>query len=84
MIIDARKCFETPHGRPFTVSAAVANALDLIEVGASLQIDAMFDQIGNDVPRRHLDAMVNKHRGYRRFTVRAAGAGAVATITRIV
>jgi len=83
MILDAREVFETKHGRPFTASAAVANAIDDIAVRQSVTIDAFLDQHGEKLDKMRLDALVNKHKGNRRFTVRQCRGGALATITRL-
>ena len=83
MIIDARLATETKYGRPYTLSAAVANFLDEINIGQSVQIDGLIDPMGQNSPRINFDVMVSKHKRDRRFTVRACRNGAMATITRI-
>ena len=83
MIIDARTVFETSHGRPFTTSAAVANALDKIEVRQTLTVAALLDPRGVAMDKMRLDMLVNRHKGDRRFTVRQCKDGDLATITRL-
>ncbi len=83
MIIDARTVFETKHGRPYTISAAVANALDTIPVHGSVDVAALIDAFGESAPRSRIDMLVCKHKGDRRFAVRAGRNGNLATITRL-
>ena len=83
MILDARTVFETKHGRPFTASAAVANALNDIAVRQSITVDAFIDQLGVNLDKARLDTLVNKHKGTRRFAVRQCKDGSLATITRL-
>jgi hypothetical protein len=83
MIIDARTVFETPHGRPFTTSAAVANALDQIGIRHTITVDELIDPLGVAMGKMRLDMLVNRHKGDRRFTVRQCKDGALATITRL-
>ncbi len=83
MIIDARQIFETQHGRPFTTSAAVANALDEIDVRQTVTVDTLLDPRGVAMNKMRLDMLVNRHKGDRRFTVRQCKDGALATITRL-
>jgi len=83
MILDARDVLETTHGRPFTTSAAVANALDAIDVSKSVTIDALIDPLGQRLDKARLAMLVSKHSGVRRFAVRQCKDGALATITRL-
>lgn len=84
MIIDARAACETRHGRPFTFSAAVANALDGIGQGEKIVVDCAIDPIGNEMDIARLAMVVSKQKGDRVFTVRQSkDENILATITRL-
>jgi len=70
MIIDARQADSTKYGRQFTMSTAVAMALDQIDVGGHADVSAFIDAIGNNMPQARLAVMVGQQRGDRRFSVR--------------
>ena len=83
MIIDARLATTSKNGRPFTVSAAVANALDAIEIGKCVTVDLFTDATGKNMNVLRLSVAVSQQKGDRRFTVRQCKDGALATITRL-
>lgn len=69
MIIDARTAKHPRHGRPFTGTAAVANVLDEMEVGAQIEVEAYIDQHGRNLDKTRLSVMVSKLKGDRCFSV---------------
>jgi hypothetical protein len=84
MIIDAREASKTKHGRPFTFSAAVANALDTIGLHKSVSVKKAIDVLGDEMKLGRLQTQVNKHKGDRAFTVRQSKDGNIlGTITRL-
>ena len=70
MIIDASKAISSKNGRPYAVSTAVGDFLDMIEVGSFIDAEALIDTLGNSKGRVILDAMVNRQKGDRRFTIK--------------
>lgn len=81
IIIDARTASSAKNGRPYTFSTAVADALDGMEPGNSIEVSAWLDHVGRQKKRMSLDVMVAKHKGHRFFTCQAITDGV--RITRI-
>lgn len=75
MIIDARTSTSGKNGRPYTVKAAVADALDEIEVGCKIVVDAVKGAVGQDVPWERVSTCITKTAGARKFTTRQAPSG---------
>jgi hypothetical protein len=84
MILDARLADTCRTSRPFTASAAVANLLDEIEIGASVDVDAFLAPDGSDLNKDRLAMIVHKLKGDRTFQVIAKYSNAgLATVRRI-
>lgn len=75
MIIDARASTSGKNGRPYTVKAAVADALDEIEVDCKIVVDAIKDAVGRDVPWERAAMCITKMAGGRKFTTRQSISG---------
>lgn len=75
MIIDAKNSTSGKNGRPYTVKAAVADALDEIEVGGNIAVDAIKDAVGKDVPWERVGMCIAKTAGGRKFTTRQSASG---------
>jgi hypothetical protein len=70
MILDSRLAGKCDTARPFTLLAAVSNALDTIQVGSHLDVDALLDIDGRAKNLASLSMYVNKVKGGRAFSVR--------------
>lgn len=71
MIIDARNFVGTGYGRQGSVKAVINHALDGIETGSHIHVEAMKDVAGKDVPWARLSMYVNALKGEtRKFTIR--------------
>lgn len=77
MIIDARKAEDPKNGRPFTVSTAVADAIDKFRVGSKVSMEKALDAMGGDVPVERVRMLISKHKGARSFTTRVAPDGSL-------
>ena len=75
MIIDARNSTSGKNGRPYTVKAAVADALEEIEVGCKIVVDAVKGDVGQDVPWARAAMCIAKTAGARKFATRQAPSG---------
>ena len=75
MIIDAMNSTSGKNGRPYTVKAAVADAIDEIPVGGNLVVDAIKGAVGQDVPWERVTMCIAKVSGDRRFTTRQSPTG---------
>lgn len=75
MIIDARNSTSGKNGRPYTVKAAVADALDQIPVGGNIVVDAIKGAAGQDVPWQRAAMCITKTAGDRKFTTRQSLSG---------
>lgn len=70
MIIDARNFVSQEYGRLGSTKAVINHALDGIEVGQHIIVEAVNDKIGKPVPWERLNMYVSILRGDRTFTVR--------------
>ena len=82
MIIDSKEAKSDGPFRAYSASQAVALALDEINVGSFVDVEAFKDAVGRDIPRSRLDVYVNKASGDRKFSVRKQE-GMVARIYRV-
>lgn len=83
VIIDARNLVGPEYGRIGTLRPVVKHALDMIEVGKHVHVEAMRDAIGQTVPWERLHGYVSTLRGDRRFTIRKCAHGDGYEIHRI-
>ena len=70
MIIDARNLVGSEHGRQGSMKAVINHALDSIEVGEHIHVEAMKDAIGKTVRWERLHAYVSMLKGERKFAIR--------------
>lgn len=70
MIIDARDFVRTEYGRQGSVKAVINHAIDGIETGGHIHVEAMKDVAGKDVPWARLGMYINKLKGERDFKIR--------------
>lgn len=75
MIIDARNSTSGKNGRPYTVKAAVADALDEIAVGSNITVDSVKGPVGQDMPWQRVAMCITKTAGDRKFTTRQSLSG---------
>lgn len=82
MVINALDAKTGVSFRPYTILAAVENAIEGMKVGDQLKVTALLDATGEEKPRVYLNVALNKMRGNRRFTIRKAD-GLLAVIFRL-
>lgn len=70
MIIDARNFVGTEYGRQGSMRAVINHALDGIETGGHIHIEAMKDVAGKIVPWARLSMHIHKLKGEREFKLR--------------
>ena len=70
MIIDAHNFVGTEHGRQGSVKAVISHAIDGIEVGKHIHVEAIKDVAGNDVPWERLGMYIHNLKGARKFKTR--------------
>lgn len=70
MIIDARDLVSPEYGRTGSVKAVINHAIDAIDVGKHIHVEAMKDALGKTVPWERLNAYVSMLKGERKFTIR--------------
>jgi len=82
MILDARETRTVREGRPYTVSGAVLNAMDALDVHEAITIDKVLDAVGNRVPIARVQMYVHKHSGDKRFMTSTKGVPSDALLLR--
>ena len=84
MIIDARNFVDAKYGRRGSLKAVINHAIDGIEVGSHIHVEAMTDVIGKSVPWARLSMYVSTLKGDdRKFTIRKSIKGVGYEIHRI-
>lgn len=83
MIIDASNFVSPEYGRPGSVKAVINHAIDGIEVGKHINIEAMKDVTGKIVPWERLNMYVSILKDDRKFKIRKAIGGSGYDIHRI-
>ena len=70
MIIDARNFVSPEYGRTGSMWAVINHALDGIETGSHIHVEAMKDATGKDVPWARLSMYASRLKGDRKFMIR--------------
>ena len=84
MIIDARNFVGTEYGRQGSVKGVINHAIDGIEVGKHIRVEAMTDVTGKAVPWERLSMYVSTLKGDdRKFTIRKSINGVGYEVHRI-
>lgn len=83
MIIDARQASDPKHGRPFSTLNAIRRTAEKMEVGESVLIESVIDQLGEEVPLANWRGGLNLIKGNRRFATRVAVDGSGVTVHRL-
>lgn len=70
MIIDARNFVGAEYGRQGSMQAVINHALDGIETGSHIHVEAMKNAAGKIVPWARLSMYISKLKGEREFKLR--------------